>query len=300
MTKIKQKKIIVIFLVLLFLLVGQEMLLFKFDQKNSFIFKFQRKWPYSGTIKKGLEFYKPEKIENFKIDEFLLLREIKFHRNDIGLPDLTKKFDQDPFKRILNKNDFFTDLKFFHKDFSETSGQSINNSFYWLNKPYDSFLEFPYDDVSLKSLYCDVAGYDDYDFLALKALEKGDGGYQDTHFLLSLLFLKENGCYQKNLIDEQIKNAVNKILAAQENDLIFSDLYAERIVFLYWAGRGDAVKRQWIGRVKNNLLDEPGWKDKNGFFANPHTTGLALLSLIYYTEGKNVQAFYPHIKMPEQ
>ena len=292
MTKERRKKMIIILLALLFLLAGQEIFLFKLGAKDSLLSQLRKKWLYSSAISRGMRFYTNEKISGLEIDEYFLLKEIFSHENNVLFSNPQNKYAKDPFKRILNRNDPVLDIKFEKKYFAEDLSRSVNNSFYQLNKPYASFLIDPLDDVLFKSLYCDRSGYDDSDFLILKSINIGDGGYFDTHFLLSLLLLRENGCYSDGKIGEQIGKAVNDILNAEKNDRSFSDLYAERVVVLYWAGYGNLVKKEWIDTIKDGLTEDPGWRDKGLFVSDAHATGLALLSLIYYTEGENEQFFY--------
>lgn len=300
MSKEKRRKLINICLFILALLITQEVILFALDRKESIITQFPKKWMYSSAIEKGLQFYTSQKVEKLKIDEYLLFREINQRENKTDLTGRQEKYAEDPFKRILNKNEYITELFFDRSSFGQGMNQLSGRPIYRLNDPYAKFLEEPWDDVILKALYCDIVSYDDADFSVLKSVKTNDGGYWDTHVLLSLLILQENKCYSSEKIDEQIRQATEKIILAERTDKIFSDLYAERIVFLYWAGLGNVVKKEWVDIVKDNLTDDPGWRRERAFFSNAHTTGLALLSLIYYREGENRQSFYPHTKMPSE
>ena len=123
-------------------------------------------------------------------------------------------------------------------------------------------------------------------------MKKDDGGYWDTHYLMSLLLLKKNGCYEQRRVDDEIEKVVKRIVEIENNDIYFSDLYAERIVALYWAGKGDLVRASWIDKISNFPGTDSGWADKGKYFSNAHTTGLALLSLLYYQDGSNSQQFY--------
>jgi len=298
MNRDQRRKLVNICLFLLALLIAQEAILLVFDRKESVTAKLQNKWRYSSAIKEGLKYYTPKNLEKIKIDEYFLLKEIKRKEDKVDLPDLSAKYKADPLKRILNKEDYVPDLYFDRSGFGKNPRHPANNPLYELSSPYDLFLEEPWDDVVLRSLYCDISGYDDTDFSILKSVKSGDGGYWDTHVLLSLIILRENKCYDSEKIEEQLRQLAEEIITVQQNDRIFSDLYAERIVFLYWAGYGDAVQKEWADMARDNLTEDPGWRRENAFSSNAHTTGLALLSLIYYQEGESKQSFYPHTKTP--
>jgi hypothetical protein len=263
-----------------------------FGRKESLIARVQNKWLYSPAIEEGVGFYAPQNLEKLNIDDYLLLREINLRKNEVDISSLQEKYAQNPFKRILNKEDYVSNLYFDRSGFGKNPQHPSNNPLYELNSPYHLFLEEPWDDVILRALYCDISGYDDTDFSVLKSVKTGDGGYWDTHVLLGLLLLQENRCYNPEKIREQIGQVAEQIIAAQQKDRIFSDLFAERIVFLYWAGYGNAIRKEWTDMVKENLTQDPGWRMENTFSSSAHTTGLALLSMIYYREGENKQPFY--------
>jgi len=292
----KRSKLINFFLLLLILFVLNELLFFQYDEKNSLIYKVQKRLKYRESIERGLSFYdNKSSVQKLEFDEYWLHTIIssKTNRNIAYPPVLLEKISRDPAKRIMNRADFTTDIKFERKKNIPQSGTQYNNSGYKLNAPYDSFLKTPVDDSFYKSLYCDLTGYDNEDFQILKSMERGDGGYFDTHYLVYLLILEKNKCYAKNLINPEIEKVIGQIIAAQKKDQYFSDLYAERIVVLYWAGKGNLVEDSWVDKVKNNPGPDPGWRDKGTYFSNAHTTGLALLALIYHQEGKSLQSFYP-------
>lgn len=236
------------------------------------------------VIQAGLSFYSPDKIENLPIDSYFMFREVFKHLKIQNISSRGNAHAGNPFIRLINKSKYIADLKF----------SKPEDGSYKINPEYKFALKYKLDSIVLRALYCDIDGYSDEDFSVLQTLNVGDGGYEDTHFLLSLLFLKINGCYEKNKIEKSIAAVVTPIISAEKNDRYFTDLYAERIVMLYWAGYGRSVQRSWVDVVKNNFnSDDPGWKiDKFFFYSDSHPTGLALLSLIYYLEGKSEQNFY--------
>lgn len=273
------------------LLIGQELFMQKFDSKNSLFFYWQKKWHYNEAIENGIKFYTTDNWEKLRIDDYFLLKKISAEKN-LKADIIDEKYSSDPFRRLLDKSNPMAGLNFARNKIGFVEKNIINNSFYDISGAPKEFFVDPTDDVVLKALYCDLSGYDDADFGTLKLLNRNDGSYLDTHFLLSLLFLKNNHCYDEQKIDEQIQIAVEKIVEAEKADVQFSDLYAERIVFLYWAGYGNLVEKEWVDKIKNSQRDNFSWHDSNGMASDAHVTGLAILAMIYYAEGHDLQEFY--------
>lgn len=165
------------------------------------------------------------------------------------------------------------------------------NDFYRVPEEFREYLPHHWDDVLLKAIYCDLQGYDNTDFNLLTALPDGQGGYADTHIYLALLFLRANGCFDQSYVNQELDALAQNILVALEEDREFSDLYGERIAFLYWGGYGSQVKGEWIDLILNHQKGDGGWGDKSDE-SNPHTTGFALLSLLYHLEGSPQQPFW--------
>ena len=199
--------------------------------------------------------------------------------------------NEDPFKRLLNRDDYIKDLKIIPKQKNKIT-EEYDNSFYHLNDKYNKYLMDPWDDILLKGLYADIIEFNQADLNNLLSIKTGKGNYTDTHILLSLLLAKENNGFDKNIINSAIKNLALILVNAQNNDKIFTDLYAERVVFLYWAGFGNLVKKEWIDFIKNSQNEDLGWSGYEEEGSNPHSTALALLSIIYFKEGKLKQDFY--------
>lgn len=278
-------------LVLIFLLLAQELILARFNKEESLFFQWQKKVAYGEAIEKGMEFYTEEKQAKLEFDEYFLLKEIIGHKNKKLVID-DKKYFSDPFRRLLDRKNPMDRIAFTKKNQALAMGHQISNSFYDIDNVPSRFLADATDDVVLKALYCDLTGYAEDDFKILKALNSGDGGYLDTHFLIGLMLLKNNHCYEEEKINEQVGAAVASLVKAQKNDIDFSDLYAERIVVLYWAGYGHLVEKEWVEKVRDALMDDPGWRDREKIASDAHTTGLAILAMLYYSEGKSTQIFY--------
>ena len=233
-------------------------------------------------ISKGLAFYSKDRNKDLKIDSYIMLKEIAKHTKNESLLIEESIHDDDLFIRFLDNEKF---------------PESLSSMMPKLYPPYmvdlndDYARTEPFAGVLLKALYCDKLGYTDYDFGILHTLYNGDGSYWDTHFLLSLIFLKNNNCYDATKINSAIKKVAESIATVAKKDTEFTDVYAERIVMLYWAGYGNLVEKAWVDKVKENFMDNPpGWKTVSFLpYPNSHTTGLAILSLIYYLEGENYQ-----------
>ncbi len=199
---------------------------------------------YTSTIERGMGFYTPQRLDQLRVDDYLLFQLVQKKKGRPIPSDLAKKFARDPAKRLIRKNDYFRDVTFSLNNFRTDDRTPIDNDFYVINEPYAAFLRDPWDDVLFKALYCDQSGYAADDFSILKSIGDGQGGYLDTHALLGMLLLKENRCTDQGAVTDEIGRIVLRIVAALEKDTVFSDLYAERIVFLYWAGYGESVKRR--------------------------------------------------------
>ena len=255
--------------------------------------------PLSESVQKTKQFYSSS-VRDFSIDEYFLLQHIL--RRTAWSGDVfdslharaRNDFFKNPFSRILGFDvNRFSDLTFVRTD--SVTNQSVldtgsyNTSqfvyAYDLPRKYDEYLEDPWDRVLLKALYCNETGFLKEDFLLLFSLRDHEGGYADTHVLLGLLFLKERGCFDEGTINRSIYIVSHDVYQASVRDVVFSDLYVERLVFLSWAGRGDFIKKDQIVFVQKNQNTDGGWADVGEDQSNLHTTGLALLVLLYEQEG---------------
>ncbi|EKD58696.1 MAG: hypothetical protein ACD_56C00068G0002 [uncultured bacterium] len=285
------KKVSVIVITAL-LLIGSHMAYLIAGKNDIHIETKQNSETYFLEIKKGIDLIEMEKLSDLRVDEYFLLKKIKEKRSlqNINLKTLKKQFADDPFKRLTYKNDIVSDIKIERKDVVSAIGENFNGNFYSVTSTGGSF--GAWNDILVKALYCDISKYDSQDFFVLNLMHKQNGGYFDTHFLLALMLLKENKCWEEIKINEQIEKVSRDIIKAIENDKSFGDLYSERIVFLYWAGYGDEIKKEWIEWIKNNFDAEYGWQDERKPGLNMHTTGLSLLAMIYFDEKENKQSIY--------
>jgi hypothetical protein len=255
---------------------------------------FQQK-KIDSAIEQGIRYYAPEQVAQLRIDDALLYRLIA-RSGAVALPDpapdFSRWYEGDPARRLLDRDAPLPGLAITRKVSRAARPATVDNSFYTLSPPYDRALRDPYDDILFKIIACDETGYDEEDFAILRSIGSGRGDSADTHLLFGLLLLKESGCFTGTVLDSEIETVTERIAVAAAQDDTFGDLYAERIVFLYWAGYGDRVHPGWIWRIADRLAVD-GWRDGDDPTANAHTTGLALLSLIYFEAGKDWQSMYP-------
>lgn len=140
------------------------------------------------------------------------------------------------------------------------------------------------DSYSFKAAYCGELGYSKQDFDELLS-QSGSDLYADPHILLALLIMKHNNCLDPETLNPAIDQFAHKLADAQAQ---YGDVFIERTVFLYWAGYGLLVQKPWIDQIRAHQAEDGGWKDE-GIVSSPHTTGLALLALLYFDQGKNLQ-----------
>ena len=249
------------------------------------------------AIREGLKFYDDKSLDNeLRVDDAFLLQLIQGLIKDryatLNVERTIPNFAPDPLSRLLEREKPVLGLSFFRRPNAYEPLPHVNNNSYLIDRVFEQYLRDPYDDILWKALYCDLSGYDEVDFATLRSIRSMKGDYADTHFLLSLLLLKENKCFDDKRLAVEIQATVQPIANAAKEDTAFSDLYAERIVFLYWAGYGNVIKNDWIEIIRKARTADPGWRDSGVRISNAHTTGLALLALIYFEEGKPKQSFW--------
>jgi hypothetical protein len=209
--------------------------------------------------------------------------------------DHDRAFDQDPFYRFFSNDLRMPDLGIDrHVDNSEELAVfvqrfGVESFLYEFSGVSQAVLTDPTDDVILKALYCDVQGYDAFDYTLLRTMRDESGGYGDTHFLLGILFLTRLGCISDSVVSDDRSAVVARIIAAQKADPVFSDLYAERVVLLYWAGHGDVVSYAWIKKIQEAQMSDGGWRNVGQDTSDPHATGLSGLALQYFIENADPQ-----------
>lgn len=294
----KIKNIFGVNILLILVFFTYEIFFLKIDKKENQTGFFERYFEYYPVIKDGVALYTQERIDGFRPDEYMFANEIANRKKlaNMNFYKLKERYFKNVFKRILNKNDYVSDIKIENKiNLLNAIGNPFEGNFYDIkNVDEKSNAETfgVWNDIILKAVYCDKTGFDNGDFYILKLLKNKDGGYLDTHFLFGLLFLKKNKCYAEEIIDKEVFEVALDIAKGADEDKIFSDLYAERIVFLYWAGYGNLVKKEWIDLIRDNFNKEYGWMEREKKSFNGHASGLSLLSLIYFVEGDKEQAFY--------
>lgn len=242
------------------------------------------KGPYTSQINTALDLYIPSKMQELGFDGYWLLYKVNQITGNVSSEDLLslkEKYKDNPYKILVDKHDPLKNISF-KRDIDKVG----TKEFYTLPPMPDSITNW--DPTLLKALYCKKADYDDADFQTLSAL-KNRGGYYDNHYILGLLFLRENHCYSQDIVSHEIATTAAVLIQSESEDKEFSDLFAERIVMLYWAGYGSQVKKEWIDTIANSFDDVYGWNDKGNIHFAGHPTGLSLLALIYYSEGKDKQ-----------
>jgi len=269
--------------------------IFMTDKHKSLTYQIWKYIQFQPVLDEARKFYGTYEQE-LELDELLLVRSTwpkhtYFQEKTVD--------ENNPFKRLLDYDEGIDDLEITRQINSledlrvliQEKGTVLNNHFYSVQELYSVYIVDPVDDVILKSLYCDKDGYDEFDYAILEMTKDDEGGYLDTHYLLNLLLLEKNNCYHVDKIQEDKEKVIQNILGAQKKDLHFSDLYAERIVFLYWAGEGDQVQEDWIQKIKVSSMPDHGWSDLGQRTSNPHTTGLAALAVKYFLEGDGSEFF---------
>lgn len=255
---------------------------------------------YERAIEQGMRFYdSPTNLEALRVDDFFLYAKVLDRRSQPIPWSLAEKFAQDPFRTLLGPTAVRTLAPSIFRRQPFPVDKAGVERLYALEAPFDRYLRDPWDDLMLKALYCRETGYDAQDFAGLEHLGKSETSYFDTHALLGLIMLRENQCFDAEKIATASEWLVNDIITDLGQDPVFSDLYAERLAVLFWADAGHRVERAWIDRVRDSLTNDPGWHDFGHDFSNGHTTGLALLALLY-AERKDESPSFLGISQPLQ
>lgn len=238
------------------------------------------------TYRAGGDFYRDHSEKIFRTDERWFSALLFGYRNAIISGDV-ESATHDPSLRVLSVRK--RALSVFESPDPIRTGSEYD---YRIRGEYRRFLVDPWDAMLLRTLYCRVYGYSDADFSALASIPL-DGKYADTHKLLGLLLLREQRCYDRNILDRMIRQGAGHIARSADADPQWSDLFSERVVFLYWAGEGSLVKREWIDRIADAQGGDGGWVDpRRGAGPNAHSTGLSMLAIRYFLEGKAGTDFF--------
>lgn len=223
---------------------------------------------------------------------------------DLLMPGSVKDNDipkNDAFKRLFGERYSAWDISITRsiKDIADVNDEFAKNKyqlggyFYEIGGRYSGSVLEGWDDILLKSLYCDISGFDNVDYAILRKLSDGVGNYLDTHQLLALFLLEGNRCLDPKKIDSLKSQLIENIVEALNGDESFSDLYAERVVCLFWAEAGHRVKPQWIELIKDAQRPDGSWVDANEFISPSHTTGLSALAIRYFMSPRIKPRFYP-------
>lgn len=287
--KILQHKVVAIFLMVICLVVI-DLVSYRMNPHSSMFMHLMKRYYFTPILVASEDFYKTYDTP-LQTDEFMMLLWLWPQRAQ-GTP---RAFTNDPFFRIYSDSWHVNDLVITRRADTRDEITGLVSLFgtetplYDVGKKYSPVMTDQTDDVVLKALYCDTSGYSDRDYELLSIIRGHDGGYGDTHYLLSLLFLEKLHCSDMDKIAQDKKAVVDDIVVAQKNDDVFSDLFAERVVVLYWAGKGDLVHPQWIKKIVKNIQDDNGWRNSDTDVNDPHITGLSALAIKYFIEGKDLQ-----------
>lgn len=131
-------------------------------------------------------------------------------------------------------------------------------------------------------VYCDRLPRPDV--VSRVVLSTTSAGYEMTHQFLALQYMKQNGCLSP---DEEKTLAVTAraIAAEQQQDSVFSDLWAERLAVLLYGDYRQLVETSWIETLIAEQEPSGAWSDPRfprRFYKtpeNPHTTALAVWAL---------------------
>ena len=139
--------------------------------------------------------------------------------------------------------------------------------------------KYYFDDLLLPALYCDKQPITTT--TQKKLFDTTVRGYDLTHRLLGILFLKQNNCLDGEREGTMIHQIIDHIDISPSE--LFSDLYAEKIAFVQFAGYGDRISQEMIDVIIHNQTAAGAWKDSLfGIDENPHTTALSLWALSQY------------------
>ncbi|XLQ20549.1 MAG: hypothetical protein ACKUBY_02075 [Candidatus Moraniibacteriota bacterium] len=253
-----------VFIILIFvsILLVVDFIIFSINQHNSFFIKTVKKYYFANTLEDSRNYFVNYE-KSFQTDERIMFNWL-WPESAIGTKNA---FEEDPFMRLLDISD---------TKYAKNSGS--------IEKKYTNVMTDPTDDVLLEALFCDIQKYDYSDFEKLKEARDFVGGYGDTHYLIGLLFLNSLECMDDDILLGQMKAVIIDIQIAQRGDTLFSDLFAERVVVLYWAGEKENIKYNWIEKIAAHQRVNGGWIENGMQESDPHITGLSALAIKYFIE----------------
>jgi hypothetical protein len=185
-------------------------------------------WPsartgYQGSIDRALSYLRDERVSK-GIDSLFML--------DLLMPGSVRDTDipkSDAFKRLFDERYKASDISITRlvKDIPGVNDEFIKHDyqlggyFYEIGGRYSGSVLEGWDDILLKSLYCDLTGFDDVDYAILRKLSDGAGNYFDTHQLLALMFLEGNRCLEPEKIDSLKGRLVENIVGVLRSSHAF-------------------------------------------------------------------------------
>ena len=131
-------------------------------------------------------------------------------------------------------------------------------------------------------VYCDRLPRPDV--VSRSVLSTTSAGYEATHQLLALQYMKQNGCLSPDE-EKTLGLTARAIAAEQQQDSLFSDLWAERLAVLLYGDYRQLVESSWIETLIAKQDPSGAWSDPKfprRFYKtpeNPHTTVLAVWAL---------------------
>lgn len=247
--------------------------------------------PQRAALKSAVGFVQQLQNPRVRVDDYWFLSLAARHQPELAAAPVfarsaQERFPGAPALRYLVRDHQAEGLSF------ERVAREAKDWPYRLPAPYASLVYTPYDRVLMRALYCDYGTYDAEDLAILKATNKGDGSYADTHNLVALLLVADRLPALAGLAQPEIAALAQVLVAAQDKAERFDDVYVERIVFLYWAGRGDLVKPAWMERLVKAQRPDGAWGSDASQGSNLHTTALAILALLYSAEGRPARPLY--------
>lgn len=247
--------------------------------------------PQRAALKSAEGFVRGLQDARVRVDDFWFLHQVLRHRPDwasasVFARSAADRFPGDPYLRLLDLSHQAEGLTFSRVDKGEKDWP------YRIPAPYARLVYTAFDRVFLRALYCDYGDYTAEDLAILQSVVEGNGSYADTHALMALLFVAEQKPDLATQTAPQVAELCRILAAAQDQAERFDDVYVERIVFLYWAGHGHLVQQAWLDRLVSAQRPDGAWGSEASQGHNLHTTGLAILALLYAAEGQPAQPLY--------
>ena len=115
-------------------------------------------------------------------------------------------------------------------------------------------------------------------------------GYLSTHQLLAIMWLRDQG-YLDERIEPRIRKLVEQMVLEQAGGDEFTDLFVERVAFIFHAGYGEKVESRWIKTILDAQKEDGSWRSPppeiNAQITDLHTTILAVWALAQHDGGES-------------